>query len=1229
MADNEERLVLSADVSKLIKPLEQGANLLNKFTDLVGRTDSELLKLEGQAGRMASKLSSLSRGLADSGTSASTAAKGYDRYADGANRALSALTKLEAAQQKRNQGQLSAIPIPTGRNPVTQKFESTDPAKMSNAQLQNIVKAYDTQRQTLESVTRAELARRKAVDAAEAATRRSTATQHENTGSLISARYALYDVATTYGILSTVLLGASALAIKTGADFESAFTSVERTLEDGQTPAAISAIRSELVDLSTTIPKSFDEISQIATLGNQLGISAGQLSTFTETVAQFSTITGITAEASAQAFGRIGNLLQIAPAQYSNLASAITYVGRTSAATESQIIALTERLGATATRAGFTADQIVGLAGALGSLGVAPERAQGVFETYFNTLNEAVAEGGDSLQNFATITGLTTEAISDMVRSGQGFEVFKSFLSGLQGADTVELTTALSELGLTGLRANEVIGRISQNLPLLETAFENSSKAFSENTEIASQYAKIQDDLNTQFQLLINSLNALVNDLSGGLTPSLSAAVSELVEFVNQLRIIAQDPTAQKIAQLVLVLGTITGVLFAIRSASALATASTYALITAQKQLAIIGNKGGIKGLVTALFGLTSATTASAAASTAFIGPLTAQNTALSATAINANRAATGMRLLGGGLAVVAAGMAGFIQNSAMIAASNTFQNLQLAANGLVDVNTAVSALNSGSADQAGKNLLILGAGVDGATTGLAGFVYESDKFLASLTGGIIPGIGATASRVDELKQKLAENDAAFAASVNSGNVADFEAAIEASGASAAQAAANYPQLVAAIQNVKAAMASGGDVTFLARPTVAAGVLSTLSKGIDTVGKSAGGAAPKVRTLVDYANDLGTVFSRAFDIRFGSQLAIDQVTSSFSDLADRVRDAQTELLKLTADRNVKEYFLSIANAYGDTLRAGVLTGEIAEINDKISETQADASTELVGNSKAAIRNRKAMTGLVGEYQDYIKALAESGADQDTLNAAVSQSKNDFIAQATALGYSNAQLQPYIASFTDMATVIAKIPRNVTVTFNGDPALLAINEFMAKARAAVSGGIGGLGVNDTDIKKLARGIALLSQISYMKKQEAATSSASASQAISNEIRRLTNLLNSGSYAEGGFTGAGGKYQPAGIVHRGEYVIPKEGVNQRTGMPYGDYMGRISQGYAAPKRGYASGGFVGGDGFTEFGSWERRVLMQIARNTAQQPVIGIAPVAQGVNAYNANGSSRRSA
>lgn len=39
----------------------------------------------------------------------------------------------------------------------------------------------------------------------------------------------------------------------------------------------------------------------------------------------------------------------------------------------------------------------------------------------------------------------------------------------------------------------------------------------------------------------------------------------------------------------------------------------------------------------------------------------------------------------------------------------------------------------------------------------------------------------------------------------------------------------------------------------------------------------------------------------------------------------------------------------------------------------------------------------------------------------------------------------------------------------------------------------------------------------------------------------------------TFATGGFTGRGGKYEAAGIVHKGEYVVPKQYVNQSTGLP----------------------------------------------------------------------------
>ncbi|TGF47418.1 phage tail tape measure protein, partial [Escherichia coli] len=57
----------------------------------------------------------------------------------------------------------------------------------------------------------------------------------------------------------------------------------------------------------------------------------------------------------------------------------------------------------------------------------------------------------------------------------------------------------------------------------------------------------------------------------------------------------------------------------------------------------------------------------------------------------------------------------------------------------------------------------------------------------------------------------------------------------------------------------------------------------------------------------------------------------------------------------------------------------------------------------------------------------------------------------------------------------------------------------------------------------------------------------------------------------NFASGGFTGTGGKYEPAGIVHRGEFVFTKEATS-RIGV---GNLYRLM-------RGYAEGGYVGGAG-----------------------------------------------
>ncbi|QTK79697.1 Phage Tape Measure Protein [Agrobacterium tumefaciens] len=65
---------------------------------------------------------------------------------------------------------------------------------------------------------------------------------------------------------------------------------------------------------------------------------------------------------------------------------------------------------------------------------------------------------------------------------------------------------------------------------------------------------------------------------------------------------------------------------------------------------------------------------------------------------------------------------------------------------------------------------------------------------------------------------------------------------------------------------------------------------------------------------------------------------------------------------------------------------------------------------------------------------------------------------------------------------------------------------------------------------------------------------------------------SGAITGGLYSDGGYTGDGGKYQPAGVVHKGEYVFDQAAVKAAGGPAAMEAMRRNL-------KGYADGGYVG--------------------------------------------------
>lgn len=328
--------------------------------------------------------------------------------------------------------------------------------------------------------------------------------------SLGRTRYALYDIGSKLLGFGLGIAAGLGQAIQKSAEFESSFTRVERTT--GLVGSELASLRKSLIDLSTTMPVSFEQITAVATLGAQMGIAADSIDSFTTTVTRFSAITGVSVEEVATSLGRLGQLLDVPASKFENLSSAISYVGVNAVATDREILVMSESISAAANQAGFAADEIIGLSGALASLKVRPEEARGVIVRLFREIDSSVSEGGTRLDDFAKTLNMTSDETAKLWGSDPS-QFFTSFLTAAKVSG--DLNEVITALGITNSRELNVIQRLANNTDVLASTMADAHEQYLLGTYAGDAYAKVQDDLTSKmamFQSVLDSLQASFGD---------------------------------------------------------------------------------------------------------------------------------------------------------------------------------------------------------------------------------------------------------------------------------------------------------------------------------------------------------------------------------------------------------------------------------------------------------------------------------------------------------------------------------------------------------------------------------------------------------------------------------------------------------------------------------------------------------------------------------------------
>ena len=541
----------------------------------ISRVESQLSRLERSGGKGAESIAKAALNQGGFAKTVEQSKKALDE-----KRAVLAQTEKEYKKNsKAIQDNISGLEKQRGRlnNLAVSKQEEIDALKASSKNLDKNSTAYKDNRRAIEwTETELEAVKKQHRDVGKSIDEHRTALQKEK-NSLEKSRNAVADAEKQYKTYASNLeevekiekrlkleekakgyrelgegvdtltkpfqvagaaMAAGAVASsKFAIDFENNFADVRKTV-DG-TDAQLNKIKQDIIDMTTVginghsaIPQTTAELTELAAAGGQLGIQTENISSFTETMAMMGSATNLAGEEGAKTLARFMNVANVSQGEVQNLGSSIVDLGNHFATTEAEIAAMAQRMGATGTAVGISAQDILAYSTALSSLGVEAEAGGSSISRIWMDIQTQVSTGGELLGEFAKVSGKTAKEFAEGWKNDAS-GTFKDFVDGL--SKSKDLVGTLKNLGFDNIRDLQALQKLAgpQGIQLLNDALQRSNNAWSENTALVNEFENKAGTTASQIQVMKNNLVEAGRSLGETFLPSINNGVTDIKNFAQ------------------------------------------------------------------------------------------------------------------------------------------------------------------------------------------------------------------------------------------------------------------------------------------------------------------------------------------------------------------------------------------------------------------------------------------------------------------------------------------------------------------------------------------------------------------------------------------------------------------------------------------------------------------------------------------------------------------------
>lgn len=362
-------------------------------------------------------------------------------------------------------------------------------------------------------------------------------------------------VSSVIGTFSSAIVGT---AVKDAISFESAFTGVLKTVSnEDKSPlsdAQIDKLRRSILNMTTELPKTAEELSEIAETAGQLGVKVNDIEKFTKVVAQLSDATDIQGADGAMKLAQFMNVMQMNMQDIDRLGAVITHLGNNSATTESQILNMASRISRSSSLLGISASEVMGIATAMSSVGIAAEMGGSAFSKMAINMKNSITKGGESLEQFAKVAGMTSEQFAESFNTNAAQTIGK-FLEGLGTSSNPY--AILDEMEIKEVRLRETMLSLSKTHQEYNKYLGYSNDAWRENKALTEEAERRYGTTASELAIMKNQIRLASIEIGTALLPLVrdgAEAIAKLASTFNSL-----SPGTKEAISKMLLLGAVIG----------------------------------------------------------------------------------------------------------------------------------------------------------------------------------------------------------------------------------------------------------------------------------------------------------------------------------------------------------------------------------------------------------------------------------------------------------------------------------------------------------------------------------------------------------------------------------------------------------------------------------------------------------------------------------------------